>query len=111
MFVFNISFMTVRALEARLLEWLRRHTAAISRQLASGAVSPCIRFVEVAEVESDPEYTREALNLSVQLDFSTLAEARAWGKENMPILREELSEAFGEQVMAFATILAPREQL
>lgn len=78
---------------------------------ASGLVAGRPRFVEVAEVESDPDYAREALNLSVQLEFATLAEARAWGKENMPVLRGELADRFGEQVMAFATILAHREEL
>ena len=102
MTILNISFMTERAIEARLLNWLRREAPVLF------SVAPDYRVVEVAEVEGDPGYSSQALNLALQFDFSTLADAHDCAMIVMPVVREKLSEVFGEQVMVFATILETR---
>ena len=103
MTIYNLAFITERLHEAQLKEWLRQTALPF---IASYSESPApADLVEVVEVDGQPGFAEEALNLAIQFHFPSREEAIAWGDRIIAPLRGMAFERFGESVMPFGTIL------
>ncbi|MDE7382061.1 MAG: DUF4286 family protein [Muribaculaceae bacterium] len=100
MYLYNVTFMVEREAEAGLMAWLRDDASVI--RAVDGREH---RIMKVVAVPDDPEFGRQALSVSLQVEFSSLGLARDWGRELLPPVTESFHTTQGGQALHFATIL------
>lgn len=100
MYIYNITLMCNREAEHQLLSWLEEKTSS-SPALANHT----FQIVKVVAVPDDPEFNRQALSISLQVEFKSLADARDWGKVSLPPLMSEFHSLLGSDSLHFGTIL------
>lgn len=103
MYIYNITFMTERSAEHRLVEWLRGHKG---KAVLSGdaGVAGC-RLQTVVDVPGESEFAEQALSLALQVDFETMDDARTWGRTHFNAMHEDFRKEFGQESLCFCTIL------
>lgn len=101
MIIYAITFMTERACESRLIDWLR--TSAIPA-LEIPADSKT-RLTKVAAVPGDPEFSRQALSMTLHVEFASPAPARAWAEKALDSVLDEFSRKFGQNALHFVSVL------
>lgn len=101
MIIYAITFMTERVYESRLTEWLRS-SAVPSLEIPAGSET---RLTKVAAVPGDPEFSRQALSMTLHVGFPSPAPARAWAEKTLDSVLDEFSRKFGQNALHFVSVL------
>lgn len=99
MYLYNITFMMERSEERHFLSWLR-----------ADALPPATgyrrhRLCKVVAVPDDPEFSSQALSISLQVEFPSLAAARDWGKTLLPSLLDGFHKEISGHTLHFQSVL------
>ncbi|MCM1378039.1 MAG: DUF4286 family protein [Prevotella sp.] len=101
MIIYAITFLANKNAEKKLTSWLIND--AIPALNVSVEASP--RLTKVVAVPDDPDFSRQALSMTLHVNFSSPALAKAWGKEDLPPVINEFSRLFGPDALNFISIL------
>ncbi|MDE6218381.1 MAG: DUF4286 family protein [Muribaculaceae bacterium] len=101
MIIYAVTFMIDRRLEIPFLGWLRGE--ALSRLQLPATSNP--RLTKVAAVPGDPEFARQALSVTLHVDFPSPAPARKWADTYLTPLLDAYTRKFGHEALHFASIL------
>lgn len=104
MYIYNVTFAIANEDQEEFLGWLRKEALGKLANSELGAREP--RLTKVAEVPGDPDFAVQAASYALQMEFSSIEEAKRWADIALMEVGGMFTIKFGQdRGMMFTTIL------